>query len=195
MAYTLPAWADVPSTASPLSAANLLQLNSAITDLDTRATFNSVTTAAVAGATVLTTVETVLCVLPLPANSLVVGSTFTAVLSGKSAATSVHNVRVRVGTSNSNPATNTAVILWADATHANAFNVVGVSGVSAIGASATHLGSAHMSNAAVTLCTPSAPATSGTFDSTAQTYAMLTAQNGSSTTTTIYGATLALAHP
>ena len=38
MAYTLPSWADTPSTASPLSAANLTLGNTAINDLDTRAT-------------------------------------------------------------------------------------------------------------------------------------------------------------
>lgn len=38
MAYTLPSWADSPSTASPLSAANLTLGNTAINDLDTRAT-------------------------------------------------------------------------------------------------------------------------------------------------------------
>lgn len=38
MPYTLPAWANTPSTATPLSAANLTELNSAIQDLDSRAT-------------------------------------------------------------------------------------------------------------------------------------------------------------
>lgn len=37
MAYTLPAWQDTPSTATALNAANLLQYNTAINDLDTRA--------------------------------------------------------------------------------------------------------------------------------------------------------------
>lgn len=38
MAYTLPAWVDEPVHTSPLSAANLLQLNAAVNDLDVRAT-------------------------------------------------------------------------------------------------------------------------------------------------------------
>lgn len=38
MAYTLPAWADSPSTASPLSAANFGQVNTAVQDLDSRDT-------------------------------------------------------------------------------------------------------------------------------------------------------------
>lgn len=36
MAYTLPAWVDEPSVATPVSAANLLQANTAINDLDVR---------------------------------------------------------------------------------------------------------------------------------------------------------------
>lgn len=38
MAYTLTPWVDEPSVATPVSAANLLLANTAITDLDTRAT-------------------------------------------------------------------------------------------------------------------------------------------------------------
>jgi hypothetical protein len=37
MPYTLPSWQDSPSTATPLNSANLLELNAAINDLDTRA--------------------------------------------------------------------------------------------------------------------------------------------------------------
>ena len=36
MSYTLPSWADAPSTATPVDAANLGELNSAINDLDSR---------------------------------------------------------------------------------------------------------------------------------------------------------------
>ena len=50
MVYTLPAWADSPSTATPLSAANLLLYNSAIDDLDTRAPVGSVEISAVGSA-------------------------------------------------------------------------------------------------------------------------------------------------
>lgn len=38
MTYTLPAWADAPSITTPVGASNLLALNAAINDLDTRAT-------------------------------------------------------------------------------------------------------------------------------------------------------------
>ncbi len=44
MTYTLPAWQDSPSTATPIDATNLLLLNTAITDLDARAPATGVIT-------------------------------------------------------------------------------------------------------------------------------------------------------
>jgi lysophospholipase L1-like esterase len=41
MAYTLPAWADSPSTTTPVNAANLGELNTAINGLDARASISS----------------------------------------------------------------------------------------------------------------------------------------------------------
>lgn len=51
MAYTLPPWANNPSTATPLSAANLTELNNAINDLDLRAASVESRTTAVEGRT------------------------------------------------------------------------------------------------------------------------------------------------
>lgn len=148
---------------------------------------------AVFGSTALTTVETVLMVLPLPAGGVKIGTTFKFEISCKPAATTVLTARVRVGTSASVPATNTSVIAAADVTSPNARYFVGQSQVTVVGGSAAHVG-----NAAIVGGTATASgnaAASGTFNSAAANFVMVTIQNAPTTTTTIYGGSLEIVSP
>lgn len=150
--------------------------------------------AAVAGIQALTTVETVIAVIPLPANSIKVGTTFRYELTYDSVATTITTVRLRIGTSISTPATNTALVATANATTLNPCYARGLSAISVIGGAAAHTGNGIMINAAV-LTSSANVAASGTFNSATLNYVMLTLTNTSSTTTTVFAGSLEIVNP
>lgn len=157
-------------------------------------TVNGTSANATPNSTALTTVETVFMVLPIPANSLKVGTTFRFILNYDSAATTVTTVRIRVGTSATVPATNTSLMAVANATTAVACYASGMSTMSVIGGSAAHIGNGLIANGAV-IATSGNIAASGTFNSAVLNYVMVTLTNTTSTTTTVFGGVLEIVGP
>lgn len=147
----------------------------------------------VGGATqALTTVETVICVLPIPKGSVRVGTSFRLTMNYHPAATTIETVRLRIGTSAVTPATNTAVLSIADITQTLGRTVTGIFGISVVGGSAAFIGNFRSSTdtAAPTWTGTALTAASGTFNSAADNFVMVTLQNTSSTTTTVYSCVL-----
>ena len=142
-----------------------------------------------ASATVLTTVETVVLQLPLPANSAKVGTVFRVSLSYHPAATSIITMRMRVGAAGTTADAAVVTLCATAATNAGTRYAEGTSGVQVIGANATHLGSGCESVGAISACGVQT-ATSGTFNSTVVNFISVTLQNTSSTTTTVYAGEL-----
>jgi hypothetical protein len=140
------------------------------------------------GTQVATTAETVLAVVPLAANAPKAGTTFTATVQWDSVLASVGTLRLRIGTSASVPATNTAVTTLA--VSGSSANPVFASGVAAVAAAGNVvIGNGHACTG-TTIATTANTASSGTFNPAVQNYAMLTLQNGTSTTTTVFGGLL-----
>lgn len=152
------------------------------------ATFNS---------TALTTVETVVggLVLPVPKNSLKVGTVFRVTLSYKPAISTVTTVRIRLGSSASVPATDAAVIAVSNVASAATCLAVLVTQATVIGASAAHVGNGTISNGTNLISTSANAAATGTFDSTADGFVMVTLTNTTSTTTTIASGILEIVSP
>ena len=142
-----------------------------------------------AAATVLTTVEQVVVQLPIPANSVKVGTVFRVSLSYHPAATTIITVRMRIGAAGTTADAALVTLCATAATNAGTRYAEGTSGVQVIGANATHLGSGCESVGAISACGVQT-ATSGTFNSTVANFVSVTLQNTSSTTTTVYAAEL-----
>lgn len=150
--------------------------------------------AVVSNATALTTVETVLMVLPLPPGGLKVGTSFKFSLSCKPALATVLTVRLRMGTSASVPATDTAVWSIADASTVNARYCIGQSQMTVVGGSAAHLGNGMLIGSTAPVVSGNTAA-SGTFNSAVANFVMVTIQNTTSTTTTVYNGLLEIVTP
>ena len=142
-----------------------------------------------AAATVLTTVETVVLQLPLPANSAKVGTVFRVSLSYHPAATTIITARIRVGAAGTTGDAAVVTLCATALTNAGTRYSEGTTGVQVVGASATHLGSGCESVGAISAC-GTQTATSGTFNSTVANFVSVTLQNTSSTTTTVYAGEL-----
>lgn len=142
-----------------------------------------------ATATALTTVETVVLQLPIPANFLHVGNIFRYIMAAHPAASTVLTVRIRVGPAGT-IADPSVIIMSATAlTNAGTRTLFGISGVNVIGASATHIGAGDETVGAIP-ATGTAAAATGTFNSTVANFVSVTIQNTTSTTTTVFGGVL-----
>jgi hypothetical protein len=142
-----------------------------------------------AAATVTTTTEVIVAQLPIPANSLKVGSVFRVSTSYHPAATTIITGRLRVGSAGTTSDAAVVTCYATAATNAGTRYAECISGVQAIGASATHLGAGQEEVGAIGASGVQA-ATSGTFNSTVANYVSFSLQNTSSTTTTVYAAAL-----
>jgi hypothetical protein len=146
-------------------------------------------------ATVTTTTETIVLQLPIPANSLKVGTTFRYKMSLKPAAASATTCRVRIGSAGTiSDAAVVTMSATASGLNANARFAEGVTAVQAVGAAATHLGTGVEFVQAV-VATGTQSAVSGSFNSTNANFVSVSIQNGTSTTTTVYGGTLEVFSP
>jgi hypothetical protein len=137
----------------------------------------------VPGATALTTAETIVAQVRIPANTFKVGSLIRYAMSYTPSVSSAHTVRIRIGTAGT--VSDAAVVAMSPGVaSASAKYAEGIDAVVAIGASGTHLG--HGTETAGTAATAgTATATSGTFDSTKDLIVSLTVQSGTSNTTTM----------
>lgn len=142
-----------------------------------------------AGVTALTTVETVVLRLGIPAAGLSVADAFRYAMAYHPAATSVITIRVRVGLTGTTADAAVVVMSATALTNGATRYAEGQVSVQAVGASATILGAGTESVGAI-VATGTATATSGTFDSTKINYVTVTIQNTSSTTTTVYSGEL-----
>lgn len=140
------------------------------------------------GAIVTTTTEVVVAVLPLPPGGLRVGQQIRAQVSCKPALTTILTARLRIGTSASVPATDTAVVASADATSVNARYLGVQSQITVVGGSAAHNGNGF--SVGGTAGASGNTAASGTFNSAVANFVMLTLTNTSTTTTTVYNGSL-----
>lgn len=140
-------------------------------------------------ATVTTTVETVVLQIPIPANSLKVGNAFRYSLYYHPAATSIITVRARIGTAGTSADAAVVTMSATALTETGPVFATGVSGITAIGTSATHMGGGIQVEGII----PAAgtqTASSGTFNSTVPNFISITLQNTTSTTTTVFGGVL-----
>lgn len=147
----------------------------------------------VAGATqALTTVETVILAVPIPKGSLKVGTSFRLTMDYHPAATTVETVRIRIGTSAGTPATDTCVLSIADVTNTAGRTVTFIGAMSAVGGAATFIGNfkSTLDGATPTVTSSAITAGSGSFNSAADNFIMVTLQNTTSTTTTVYACVL-----
>lgn len=136
-----------------------------------------------------TTTETVVLQIPIPANSLRVGSVFSYRMSYRPSVNTIITCRVRIGSTGT---TSDAAVTLMSVTAAMATttrNTHGITGVQVTGANATHEGTGSEQQATVTT-TNNITTTSGTFDSTVSNYVSVTLQNTSSATTTVFAGLL-----
>lgn len=147
----------------------------------------TITTAA--NATVTTTVETVVLKLPIPANSLRVGSAFRVNLWMHPLATSITTTRIRIGTTGTTADASVIIVAATALTNAGSRLVQGLTAINVIGAAATHIGGGAEQVGAISAAGVAAAAT-GTFNSTVANFITVTVQNTTSTTTTVFAGTL-----
>lgn len=142
---------------------------------------NRRTTTATAAA--LTTVETVLLTLRVPANTLKVGSMirYSGFLSPTS--TTVTTTRLRIGATGTTADAAVVVMSATAAANASVRTIQGEAAVQVVGASGNFLGNGTEQVGAITAA-GTATATSGTFDTTKALYVTLTVQNSVTGTTT-----------
>jgi hypothetical protein len=134
----------------------------------------------------LTTVETVVMSLPVPANTLVADSAVSYEMWLAPAATTVTTVRVRIGATGTTADAAVSVMSATAATNTGARYCKGTASVVAAGAAATFIGGGIETVGAI-VAAGTAAASTGTFDSTARNYITVTVQNGTSTTTPARG--------
>jgi hypothetical protein len=137
-----------------------------------------------ATASALTTVETVVLSLPVPANTFAVGDVLRYAMWLSPAATTVTTVRVHIGPLGTIADPSLIIMSATAATNAGARYCEGQTGIAAIGATASHIGGGTETVGAIAQAGVATTATS-TFDSTVRNYVTVTVQNGTSTTTTV----------
>lgn len=136
-----------------------------------------------------TTVEAVVLQIPLPANSVKVGTTFRYTLVCHPAATTVTTCRVRIGTAGTNADAAVIVMSATALTNAATRYLTGTTSVNVSGASATHIGAGIEEIGTITTVGTAAAAT-GTFNTAVANFVSVTLQNTSTTTTTVYSGIL-----
>lgn len=141
-----------------------------------------------------TTVETVVLQLPLPANSVKVGTTFRYTLVCHPALTTVTTCRVRIGSAGTIADASVIIMSATAVTNAATRYLTGITSVNVSGASATHIGAGIEEVGAITAVGVATAAT-GTFNSTVANFVSVTLQNTSTTTTTVYSGVLEITDP
>lgn len=142
------------------------------------------------GVTALTTTETIIAQVKVPANTLKVGSLIKYWASYRPSLASTHTVRIRVGAAGT--ISDAAVVtMSAGASASNQKLAQGISAVQAIGTTATHLGMGTEQNGTATAA-GTATATSGTFNSTVDAFVSLSIQSGVANTTSYFGGELSV---
>lgn len=143
------------------------------------------------GAIVTTTVEAVVLRIPLPINSLKVGSTFRYTLNYIPAAVAtIITVRARFGTAGT-IADAAVIVMSADTAVATARIASGLITVQAVGAGATTARGVGVSHTGTTATGGAGAGTiSAAFSSTVANFLTITLQNTTSTTTTVIGGVL-----
>lgn len=145
-------------------------------------------------ATVTTTTETVVLQLPLPANSVKVGTTFRFTLWLHPAATTVTTTRLRIGTAGTSADASVIVMSATALTNTASRWSQGMSSVNVTGASATHIGGG-MEEIGTLTAVGTAAAATGTFNSGVANFVSVTVANTTSTTTTVFSGVLEIIDP
>lgn len=140
-------------------------------------------------ATVTTTVETIVLQLPIPANSLTVGQIFRVTLAYHPLATSIITARARVGTAGTTGDTAVQTLSATPLTQATMRFASALLVVTAVGASATVMGTGfemiHAGSPAIG-AGGVVPTNSIAFNSTVANFLSISLQNTTSTTTSVY---------
>lgn len=135
--------------------------------------------------------EQVVLRLPVPANTFKVGDVVRYAMSFRPSTSSIVTVRVRIGATGTTSDTSVVTMSATALANAGTRYCEGQTGIQAIGASATHLGSGTETVAAIT-AGGTASATSGTFNSTVINYVTVTLQNTTAGTDTVYAGSVEL---
>lgn len=139
------------------------------------------------GSTALTTAETVIMTLPIPANTLKVGDVIRYAFNCKSAIASVLTTKVHIGTAGTT-ADAAFIIMSASASSAANHVAIGTTTIQVVGGSATHLGAG--TDTTGTAGIGGVAVVSPAFNSTVANFVTVTITNGTSTTTTVHGGVL-----
>jgi hypothetical protein len=145
-------------------------------------------------ATVTTTTETIVLQLPIPANSLKVGTTFRYKMTYKPAGISVVTARIRIGSAGT---TGDAAVVTMSATASSVATLrfaEGIVGVQTLGAAATFIGTG-VEFLGTTVATGAQSTATSSFNSGSANFVSVTLQNGTSTTTTVFAGTLEVFSP
>lgn len=146
-------------------------------------------------AAVTTTVETVVLSLPIPANTVKVGTTFRYTMIAHPLATTILTCRVHVGSTGTVSDASLIIMSATNLTAAGTRYLTGTTTVQVTGASATHIGAGIECTAVNIVVTGAATGATGTFNSTVANFVTVTLQNTVSTTTTVYGGVLEIIDP
>lgn len=183
----------VGNTTAPISDASTVAAST------TKHIFNNVglpggtMSTATPGATVLTTAETIVLQLPIPANTLRVGSVIRFTLSDTVAASTATTIKIHVGTLGTTGDAS-LITIGPNTTSTSGNYSTGMTAIAVIGGSATHIGNGTIVAGTLSFASNISAATS-TFNSAVANIVSVSLTNGTSTTRTVRAGVLEIISP